>query len=313
MLSAAAIAAPLAPRPVAAQTLAPVKLVLFPGETSATAYYAQELGIFTKAGLNVDITEVKNGSAAAAAVIGGSIDIGFSNPLSIVQGFDRGLPFTILSPAALSIAGRPATNGMIVVSKTSPVKSAKDMNGKTVSIDVLGGLPYLSVRSWIDKNGGDSSTVKFVELAFSEMIPALNSGRVDVSEMNVAFDPLIGKPNDPVKFLGNSYEAVGPRYCSSIWMSTNEWVTKNPDTARRFIGAMKQAAVWANAHPHESALMLAPHIKQPASDIEASTRVAYGVDMSPDLVQPVIDAAVKYGLLKKNYSAAEMVNKVALK
>jgi NitT/TauT family transport system substrate-binding protein len=201
---------------------------------------------------------------------------------------------------------------MIVVAKSSPIKTAKDMNGKIFSIDVLGGLPYLSVRTWIDKNGGDSSTVKFVELAFSEMTAAVNSGRVDVSEMNVAYDPLIGKPNDPLHFLGNSYEALAPRYCSSLWFSTSEWVAKNPDLAKRFVAVMKQAAVWANAHPHETATMLAPHIKQSASDIEGSTRVAYGVDMTPDLLQPVIDAAFKYGILKTKFPASDVVSRIAV-
>jgi NitT/TauT family transport system substrate-binding protein len=313
LLSAAAVASPFAPCAVAAEAAAtPLHVVLFPGETSATAYYALELGFFRTANLAVDVTEVKNGAAAAAAVAGGSIDIGFSNPLSIAQGFERGLPFTVLSPAALSLAGRRATNGMIVVSKTSPIKGAKDMNGKIFSIDVLGGLPYVSVRTWIDKNGGDSSTIKFVELAFSEMTQAVNSGRVDASEMNVAYDPLIGKPNDPLHLLGNSYESLGPRYCSSIWFSTNDWVTKNPDAARKFVAAMKLAAIWANAHPHESALMLSPHIKQRVADIEASTRVLYGVDMTPDLVQPVIDAAAKYGELKSRFPATELINRLAL-
>jgi NitT/TauT family transport system substrate-binding protein len=201
---------------------------------------------------------------------------------------------------------------MIVVSKTSPIKSARDMNGKIFSIDVLGGLPYVSVRTWIDKNGGDSSTVKFVELPFSAMTQAVISGRVDVSEMNVAYDPQIGKPDDPLHLLGNSYEAVGPRYCSSLWFATSDWVSKNPDAARRFVAVMKQAAAWANSHPHESAVMLAPHIKQTVAAIESSTRVLYGVDMTPDLIQPVIDASAKYGLLKSRFSATELVNAIAL-
>jgi hypothetical protein len=75
---------------------------------------------------------------------------------------------------------------------------------------------------------------------------------------------------------------------------------------------MKLAAIWANAHPHESALMLSPHIKQRVADIEASTRVLYGVDMTPDLVQPVIDAAAKYGELKSRFPATELINRLAL-
>jgi len=304
---------PLAARPAAAQTAAPVRLVLFPGETAATAYYAQELGMFSRAKLDVQITEVKNGAAAAAATAGGTIDIGFSNPLSLAQGYERGVPFTIISPAALSRAGKPPSNGLLVVPKTSPIRSGKDLNGKTIAVDVIGGLPHVSVRLWIDKNGGDSSSVRFIELAFPEIIPAMNSGRIDAGEINVSFDPSIGKPNDPVRLLGNSYDAVGSRFCSSVWFSTTDWVSKNPDVARRFIAVMKDAANWANSHQHESAQMLAPHTKQSASDIEASTRVFYGVDMTPDLVQPVIDVAAKYGLLKSSYPATDMISRVALK
>ena len=309
------VAAPLAfgivPNTAEAQTLQPLRIVLFPGETSATAYYAKELGYFAKAGIDAQITEVKNGAAAAAAVAGGSMDVGFSNPLSVAQGHDRGLPFTVVAPAALARTNSPPTNGIIVVAKTSPIRTGKDFNGKTVSVDVLGGLPNVSVRAWIDKNGGDSSTVKFVELAFTEMIAALNSGRVDASEINVAFDPAVGKPNDPLRMIGSSYDAIAPRFVSSLWFSTNEWVKNNPALAKKFVAVMKEAAIWANGHPHESAQLLAPHIKQPPEQIEAATRVAYGLDMTPDLLQPVIDASAKYGLLRAAFPASDMI--VALK
>jgi NitT/TauT family transport system substrate-binding protein len=309
-LLAAPAALALAPRIASAQTLAPVHIVLFPGETAATAYYAKEMGYFAKAGIDAQITEVKNGSAAAAAVAGGSMDIGFSNPLSVVQGHDRGLPFTVIFPAALSRSNMPPSNGLIVVAKTSPIKTGKDLNGKTFAVDVLGGLPHVSVRAWIDKNGGDSSTVKFVELAFSEMAASLNSGRVDATEINVAFDPNVGKPNDPLRMLGNSYDAVGSRFCSSVWFSTNDWVKANPVLAKKFVSVMRDSANWANAHGHESAAMLAPHIKLTPEQIEASTRVAYGTDMTPDLIQPVIDVAAKYGLLRAPFSASDMISRV---
>jgi len=35
--------------------------------------------------------------------------------------------------------------------------------------------------------------------------------------------------------------------------------------------------------------------------------------MTPDLVQPVIDVAAKYGLLKGTYPATDMISRVALK
>jgi NitT/TauT family transport system substrate-binding protein len=289
-----------------AQTLAPIRISLFPGETSAQAYYAKELGFFAKNGLDASITELRNGAASAAAVAGGSMDIGFSNGLSLAQGHERGVGFTILAPAALSVAGK-GTNAILVVGKTSPIRSGKDLDGKTIAIDVVGGFPQVAVRTWIDKNGGDSSTAKFVEFGYPEMIPGVNSGRIDAAAINTAFDPLLGKPNDPVHMLGSAYDAVSPRFASSMWFAMSDWATKNPDLVRRFDLAMKQAAVWGNTHPHESAVIVADHIKAAVADIEAANRAIYGTDMTPDLMQPVIDASAKYGSLKAAFPARELI------
>jgi NitT/TauT family transport system substrate-binding protein len=304
VLSAAAFA--VVPSVARAQTLAPIRISLFPGETAAQIYYAKELGFFAKNGLDATVIEVRNGAASAAAVAGGSVDVGFSNGLSLAQGHERGVGFTILAPAAISVAGK-GTNAILVVGKTSPIRTGKDLNGKTIAIDVVGGFPQIAVRTWIDKNGGDSSTAKFIEFGYPEMIPGVNTGRIDAAAINTAFDPLLGKPNDPVHMLGSAYDAVSPRFASSIWFSMLDWAQKNPDVVRRFDATMKQAAMWGNTHPHESAEIVAAHIKQSATDIEAANRAIYGTEMTPDLLQPVIDASAKYGSLKTAFPARDLI------
>ena len=306
-LAAAAGSMALGRGNVSAQELRPLNIVLFTGETAATAYYAQDLGYFTRAGLDVNITTVTNGAAGAAAVAAGAMDIGFSNPLSVAQGFGRGLPFAVIAPAAEAIRGQQ-TNGYVIVAKTSPVKSGKDLTAKTFAVDQIGGLPYASCRAWVDATGGDSTAVKFIELAFSEMLPAIQSGRVDISEMNTAFDPLLGKAGDPAQLLGNSYDYVAPRFSSTVWFTTKSWLAGNPDVAKRFVSAMRQSAVWANSHRAESAPILAKYTKHTVAEILASQRVTFGTEITPALIQPVIDLAVKYGLMKTRVSAADMIS-----
>ena len=303
---AATVALAAGPSRGLAQTLTPIRISLFPGETSAQVYYAKELGFFAKNGLDATVTELRNGAANAAADAGGAADVGFSNGLSLAQGHERGVPFTILAPAALSVAGK-GTNAILVVGKTSPIRTGKDLDGKTIAIDVVGGFPQIAVRTWIDKNGGDSSTAKFVEFGYPEMIPGVNTGRIDAAANNTAFDPLLGKPNDPVHMLGSAYDAVSPRFASSMWFATSDWAAKNPDVVRRFDLTMKEAGMWGNTHPHESAAIVAAHIKQSAADIEAANRAIYGSDMTPDLLQPVIDASAKYGALKAAFPARELI------
>ncbi len=304
VLAGAALAA--LPSRARAQTLVPIRIALFPGETSAQVYYAKELGFFAKNGLDATVSELRNGAANAAAVAGGSMDVGFSNGLSLAQGHERGVPFTVLAPAALSVAGK-GTNAILVVGKTSPIRTGKDLNGKTIAIDVVGGFPQIAVRTWIDKNGGDSGTAKFVEFGYPEMVPGVNTGRIDAAAINTAFDPLLGKPNDPVHMLGSAYDAVSPRFASSMWFATSDWAAKNPDAVRRFNLTMKEAGVWGNTHPHESAVIVAEHIKQAAADIEAANRAIYGTEMTPDLLQPVIDASAKYGALKTAFPARDLI------
>lgn len=187
------------------------------------------------------------------------------------------------------------------------------MTGKTLAIDGLGGLPEFTIRNWIDKNGGDSKSVKFVELTFSQMLPALKAGRVDASEMNSAFDPLIGKPNDTVHLIGSSYAALAPIFLASAWFSTKEWIEKNPDTTKTFMTVMEESAIWTNTHHHESAVLLSPHIKRPAEMIEKAPRVMYGVEMAPEIVQPLINLAAKYVMLKSAFPARDIISALALK
>ena len=87
----------------------------------------------------------------------------------------------------------------------------------------------------------------------------------------------------------------------------SDWAAKNPDTVRRFNLTMKQAAIWGNTHPHESAVIVAEHIKQSATDIESANRAIYGTEMTPDLLQPVIDASAKYGVLKSAFPAHDLI------
>ena len=214
-----------------AVTPVPLRIALFPGDAAGQVFYAQDLGMFAKAGLDVEIIDLKNGAAIASAVAGGSADAGVTNMVSLAIAHERGLPFTILAPGGLALSAAP-TNGILAVPATSPLHTAKDLNGKLIGIDVLGGLPYLAGKAWIDANGGDSKTVKYVELGFPEMQAAVIAGRVDAISINLTVDATVNKPGDPLRTLGIVYDAVAPRFASAIWFSTTTWTAQHPDAAK---------------------------------------------------------------------------------
>ena len=141
-----------------AQNAQPLTIgVLPPSDISGEPYYAESQGLFRNEGLDVTIQPLANGSATIAAVAGGTLDIAYSNMLSMAIAHGRGIDMLILAPANLHVHEAPTT-GILAVNKLSTVFSAKDLNGKVVAVEGLNNVAEISARSWIDKNGGDSQT-----------------------------------------------------------------------------------------------------------------------------------------------------------
>ena len=91
--------------------------------------------------------------------------------ISLAVAHARGVPVTIIAPAGLYATNAPTS--VCGVAKNSPIKTAKDLNGKTVATNGLKNIGEFGPRAWIDKNGGDSSTVKFIEMPQNEVVGVL--------------------------------------------------------------------------------------------------------------------------------------------
>ena len=290
-----------------AEALTPLTIAAIPSDISGEAYYAADAGFFKKNGLEATFVGLTNGGAISAAVLSGSADVGYSNVISLALAHGRGLPVTILAPANLHLHDAP-TAGIVAVKKNSPIQTARDLDGKTVAVLGINNIADIAMRQWIDKNGGDQKTVKFVELPFSEMKAALEAGRVDAASLDQTGDPRLGKPDDTLRVIGNAFDSLAHRFVPSVWFSTTDWVAKHPETARAFVTAMRETAQWANSHHRESAAILAKYTHDTPEQIESLPRVTYGDRVTPDLIQPDIDAAVRYNVLKTPFPAADLMS-----
>ncbi len=170
-----------------AADLAVVNVGTIPTDVSAVVNYALELGYFKDVGLDVRITTLTSGPVVATAVAGGSVDVGAANVGSLTVARARGVPLRVFAPAGLADAA--ATGDIIAVLKDSPIQTASDLNNKTIGIVAVKTMQHAAVMLWIDRHGGDSKTVKFVEIPFPEMSVALTSRRVDAVLPDEPFIP----------------------------------------------------------------------------------------------------------------------------
>jgi NitT/TauT family transport system substrate-binding protein len=312
-VAAAAVALLLANVPAngaTAQPLETLRVAAIPGDISAEVWYAQDLGYFKQVGLNVEVTPITNGGAISAAVASRSIDIGYSNLITVAVAHERGIPFEVIAPANLHIASAP-TAALLAVQAASPIRNGKDLEGKTVAVSGLNNIIHFAARAWIDSHDGDSTKVHFVELPLTEMAPALRSGRIDAGGLDALGDPNLGKPGDSLRLLASAMNAVSPNFLPSIWFTTKDWIAAHPEETKKFIAVMHKTAVWANAHHRESAEILAKHTRLTVEQLESVTRVTYGTVLNAGLIQPNIEVAAKYGALQKTFSADELISKLA--
>ena len=293
-----------------AQSTPTLHIALIPSDIAAEVYYAKEQGFFKKAGYDAEFVPITSGAAISAAVAGGSADIGFSNVVSLAIAHDKGVPFTLLAPASLHIPTQ-VTAGILTVKKDGPIKTAKDLDGKVVAVNGLNNISSVSVQAWLDKNGGDAKNVKFTEMPFPQMADAVRSGRVDAASIDAANEQLLMKPDSDLRRLANVFDNVGTRFTPSVWFTSQAWVDKNPAAAKAFVAVIAQAATWANANHAASAVILAKYLSKTPADINSVTRAPYATKLTPDLVQPSIDVAAKFGLIKAAYPASEMISPLA--
>jgi NitT/TauT family transport system substrate-binding protein len=294
------------PAPIRAQSVSTTVRIGVIGYSDAASepLYAQGSDLFARYSLDAKITPFNSGAAIIAAVAGGSLDIGFSNIVSAVSAIEHGIPVVALTPAAI-FSDKVRADILLVKARGSKLKTGADLNGKTVAVTTVGGTTQLCAQAWVDKNGGDSKTVRFVEVPTSAMAAALRAGRIDAAMLA---EPNLSQGKADVEELGPACLAIAPQWTNALFVASKAWVEANPAAARRFVEAMVETARWSNNHHAETAKILAPLSGIDPATFDVMARSVYGDSLRVSMLQPVIDVAVKYGTLKEPLNASQLVS-----
>jgi NitT/TauT family transport system substrate-binding protein len=264
----------------------------------------QRNGIFARNGLDVQLMPATSGAAVTAAVLSGSYEFGKSSLVALLAAHLRGLPVTIIAADAVNDPRSPY--GGLCVAVDSPIQSGKDFAGKTLAVPSLNDLNQIAISSWIDKHGGDSSTVKFVEVPNSAAAVAVAEHRIDgagIQQPALADAVATGK----VKVLGNDYDAISNDFYITVFFTTTDFAAKHPEAVRSFARSISEAAAYQNSHHGETAPLAAELTKIPLPIVEKMTRVVIGTQLKASEIQPMIAAAVKYKMIPRGFPARELI------
>ncbi len=188
---------------------------------------AKDLGLYKKAGLDVDIVSLGDGVKVYRALLAGNIDLGLTPGAPTIIGRSNGALVKAVS------ANLPKLEASLIVRDN--VKTMADLKGKRIGIQEPGGFADLLSRSVLRAAKIDPKEVNFVSIA-SEDVPALVANQVDTAILHVEQEMLAKSKVPNLHAVARMWE-LQPKTLYTFLSATEKTIKDKP--------AMVQAVVTA--------------------------------------------------------------------
>ena len=222
-----------------------------PNTNHTGLYVAENLGYFEDQGLEVEIVQPPEGGADAL-VASGRAQFGVSFQDSMAPGVagDNALPTT-----AVAALIQHNTSG-IISRKGEGMDTPKGMEGKKYAT-WDGPIEVAMIQNVVEQDGGDFSKVEMIPSTVTDEVSALESGSVDAiwifyAWAGVKFE-LTGAETDYFAF-----KDINPvfDYYTPVVIANNEFLEEEPETAKKFLTALRDGYEYAIENPEEAADIL---------------------------------------------------------
>src|ERR1700688_241943 len=191
---------------------------------------AKQLGEFDKAGLAVELVDLKGGSDALKAVLGGSADV--------VSGyFDHCVNLAARKQELQSFVVYDRYPGEVLVvspAHTSEIKSIKDLAGKKVGVSAPGSSTDFFLKYLLKKNGVDPASTAVIGVGLgATAVAAMEQGQIDAAVMLDPSVTVLQNKFKDVQILSDTRtqhdtQAVfGGDYPGGALYSTTAWIASH--------------------------------------------------------------------------------------
>jgi NitT/TauT family transport system substrate-binding protein len=222
---------------------------------------AKQLGEYDKAGLAVELVDLKGGSDALRAVLGGSADV--------VSGyFDHCVNLAAKKQELQAFVVYDRYPGLVLVVSpmhTGEIKSIKDLAGKKIGVSAPGSSTDFFLKYLLKKNGLDPASASVIGVGLAATaVAAMEQGQIDAAVM---LDPSVTilQGNHPdLRILSDTrtqkdtLEVFGGEYPGGALYSTSAWVAAHEKDVQALTNAILSTLVWIHAHSPEEIMAKMP-------------------------------------------------------
>ncbi|MFG2549807.1 ABC transporter substrate-binding protein [Streptomyces sp. NPDC048581] len=274
-----------------------VKLGLIPIVDVAPLYLGQKKGFFEKQGLKLEFTTAQGGAAIVPGVASGQFQFGFSNVTSLMVAQSNGVPVKAVANGIASTGVRGKDFNGLMVKKDSPIKSAKQLEGKKVAINTLKNINETAVRQAVRVAGGDPDKVTLVEMAFDQMPAALDQGQIDAA---CVVEPATATiRSEGGREIASPLIDIAPELTVAMYFTSTQYAQQNPDVVKKFQDATAESLAYAEAHPDEARQIVTTYTKIPANVLDQVTLPKWPAEANRSSIEALMKLGEEDGLFKK--------------
>jgi NitT/TauT family transport system substrate-binding protein len=258
----------------------------------APAWLGAKKGFFRKEGIDVSFRVIAGGAEVIPQVVRGDVQFAFGNPVSLAFAQEGGLALRYVTEGVQGGSSeQDSTNGLIV-HKDSDIRSVDDLAGKTFAVNVLNSLGEVTIRTALEKEGVDTSGLKFVEVPFPDMLPALERRQFDVAWLP---EPFVSQALAAGhRKLLDPMVVTYPRLTLSGYFGSTKFIEENADLVERFQRAMNRSLDYTAAHEDEARQAIAENTEIPPPVVEKMPLPHWTSDLNEDSIRFLIRQAEKY-------------------
>ena len=201
---------------------------------TAISHLGDKAGIFKKHGISLDMIYTAGSGETLQPVIAGSVDLGLAvGTLGAIAAYSKGAPVRIIGAEATGAAD------YWFVKASSPIKSLKDLNGKTIAYSTAGSSTESVVRAFIKENGLTSAKAMSTGNGPSTMT-AVMTDQVDVGWASPPFG-LKEIDQGQIRLLARATDAAIVRgQTIRVIVANAQGLTQRKDAIDRYMQAYRE-------------------------------------------------------------------------
>jgi NitT/TauT family transport system substrate-binding protein len=284
---------------------ATLKVGVIPIADVAPLYVGIKQGFFKQANLTIKPQLAEGGATITAQTVSGDLQVGFSNVTSLVIAASKKLPVQIVASGVSAAKDDSGAWDAVLSKKGSGIKSLKDLEGKTVSVNNLNNVGPLTINNAMEKAGADYKKVKYVEVPFPDANGALDTGRIDAA---FVVEPFVSQGKaQGANEVTHSFEDTAPSYSVATYFVTKQYAAQNKGVLDRFVRAMNKSLDYAQSHPDLVRQVVPTYTKIPAAVAAKMQLPQWSSTLNRQSIQQTADLAQKYGFIKDKPSLDDLI------